>query len=159
MIRKKFKRLTALMLSGALVFGLTACGDKEEQAAQTTESQKTSEASESSEEAVAASPETPVLYESVYASKEEALKAGLDVNLAIAEEGMILFKNEKDALPLASGAKVTLLGYAAIDPNAGASHNVVDASAGAAIAQATVISGMEDAGFALNKTVLDLYTQ
>lgn len=157
MIRKKFRRLMALMLSGVLVLGLTACGDKAEQASQTTEVQKTSEASESSEEA--ASPETPVLYESVYTSKEEALQAGLDLNLAIAEEGMILFKNEKDALPLASGAKVTLLGYAAIDPNAGASHNVVDASAGAAIAQATIISGMEDAGFALNKMVLDLYTQ
>lgn len=159
MIKKKFRRLMALMLSGVLALGLTACGDKPEQAAQTTESQKASEASESSQGAAAASPETPVLYESAYASKEEALQAGLDLNLAIAEEGMILFKNEKDALPLASGAKVTLLGYAAIDPNAGASHNVVDASAGAAIAQATVISGMEDAGFALNKTVLDLYTQ
>lgn len=156
MVKKKLKSLMALMLSGVLVLGLTACGNNAEQTAATTGTPKTSE---SSEETQTASSETPVLYESAYASKEEALQAGLNVNLAIAEEGMILFKNEKDALPLAGGAKVTLLGYAAIAPNAGASHNVVDASAGSAIAQATVISGMEDAGFALNTTVLDSYTK
>lgn len=156
MIKKKFKRLMALMLSGVLVLGLTACGSKTEQGAQTTEPQETSASSEKTQ---AASADTPVLYESAYASKEEALKAGLDLNLAIAEEGMILFKNEEDALPLAGGEKVTLLGYAAIAPNAGASHNVVDASAGSAIAQATIISSMEEAGFALNNTVLDSYTK
>lgn len=157
MIEKKLKRLMALMLSGALVLGLTACGgNAQQQTESTTETPKTSAGSE---ETQTASSETPVLYESAYASKEEALQAGLDLNVAISEEGMILFKNEGAALPLAGGAKVTMLGYAAIDPNAGGSRNVVDASAGAAIAQATVISGMEDAGFVLNKTVLDLYTQ
>lgn len=156
MIKNKFKTFMALMLSGTLVLGLTACGGNAEQGAQTTEPPKTAAGSE---ETQAASAETPVLYESAYASKKEALQAGLDLNVAIAEEGMILFKNEKDALPLASGQKVTLLGYAAIAPNAGASHNVVDASAGSAIAQATVISSMEEAGFALNNTVLDSYTK
>lgn len=156
MIEKKFKRLMALILSGALVLGLTACGNNAGQTESTTETPKTSVNSEETQTELS---ETPVLYESAYASKAEALQAGLDLNVKISEEGMILFKNEGAALPLASGAKVTLLGYAAIDPNAGASHNVVDASGGAAIAQATVISGMEDAGFALNKTVLDLYTQ
>lgn len=163
MKKKKFKALMALMLSGALVLGLTACGGNAEQAAQTTEPPKTSAGSEEvqavSEETQTPSPETPVLYESAYASKEEALQAGLDLNLSISEEGMILLKNEDSALPLAGGAKVTMLGYAAIAPNAGSSKNGGDASAGSAIAQATVISGMEDAGFTLNKTVLDLYTQ
>lgn len=155
MIKKKFKRLMALMLSGALVLSLTACGDNAQQGT-TTEPPKTTE---SSEETQTSSAETPVLFESAYASKAEALQAGLDLNVAMAEEGMILFKNEKDALPLASSEKVTLLGYAAIAPNAGASHNVVDASAGSAIAQATVISSMEAAGFSLNNTVLDSYTK
>lgn len=152
MIKKRLKGVTALMLSGVLTLGLTACGTGAEDAGavDSTENQGASDA---------ASPETPVLYESAYKSKEEALQAGLDLNLEIAEEGMILFKNEGEALPLASGAKVTLFGYAAIAPNAGASHNVVDASAGSAIAQATIISSMEDAGFALNQTVLDSYTQ
>lgn len=166
-IRKR--KLTALMLSGTLVLGLIGCSGNTTNPTESSTESKTettaetttegANASEGSAEAQASSPETPTLYESAYGSKAEALQAGLDLNLKISEEGMILFKNEGEALPLASGAKVTLLGYAAIDPNAGASHNVVDASAGAAIAQATVISGLEDAGFSLNNTVLDGYTQ
>ncbi len=156
MIEKKLKKLMALMLSGALVLSLTACGGNVGQTESTTETPKTSASPEETQTALS---ETPVLYESAYTSKEEALQAGLDLNVAISEEGMILLKNEGAALPLAGGAKVTMLGYAAVDPNAGSGANVVDASAGAAIAETTVISGMEDAGFALNKTVLDLYTQ
>ena len=156
MIEKKLKKLMALMLSGALVLGLTACGGNVQQTESTTETPKTSASSEETQTELS---ETPALYESAYASKAEALQAGLDLNVKISEEGMILFKNEGAALPLAGGAKVTMLGYAAVNPNAGASKNGGDASSGAAIAQATVISGMEDAGFALNKTVLDLYTQ
>lgn len=156
MIEKKLKKLIALMLSGALVLSLTACGGNVGQTESTTETPKTSASPEETQTALS---ETPVLYESAYTSKEEALQAGLDLNVAISEEGMILLKNEGAALPLAGGAKVTMLGYAAVDPNAGSGANVVDASAGAAIAETTVISGMEDAGFALNKTVLDLYTQ
>jgi len=158
-IRKR--KLMALLLSGVLALGLIGCAGNEEKP---TENQKESTAEDSNVPGGAGkvqepSSETPVLYESSYGSKAEALQAGLDLNLAISEEGMILLKNEKDTLPLGSGAKVTMLGYAAIDPNAGASHNVADASAGSAIAQATVISGMEDAGFSLNTTVLDGYAQ
>lgn len=99
------------------------------------------------------------IYVSDYASKAEALAAGLALNEEIAQEGMILLKNEGAALPLAEGAKVTLLGYAALAPNAGASANGGDASAGAAIAQADVISSLTDYGFALNETVLSAYKQ
>ncbi|MFV0363733.1 MAG: glycoside hydrolase family 3 C-terminal domain-containing protein [Suipraeoptans sp.] len=144
-IRKR--KLTALILSGTLVLGLIGCGSNG--ANQTG----------SSEEVQESSSETQVMYESVYDSKAEALQAGLDLNAEISEEGMILLKNEDETLPLSNEAKVTMLGYAAVAPNAGASLNGGDASAGAAIAQATVISGMEDAGFSLNDTVLDSYAQ
>lgn len=160
MAKKKLEKAMALVLSGTLAFGLAACGGNAEQTAESTE---VSSIAESGEEEQAAAPEvspkTPVLYESAYGSKAEALQAGLDLNVEIAQEGMILLKNEADALPLAGGAKVTMLGYAAIAPNAGASKNGGDASAGAAIAQATVISSMESAGFSLNTTVLDQYTE
>ncbi len=158
-MRKKLEKVTALILSGVLVLSLSACKSNTEKPVETKVGTETENAAESGESTQEASNETPVLYESVYASKEEALKAGLDLNLAISEEGMILLKNEAKALPLAANAKVTLLGYAAIAPNAGASANGGDASAGSAIAQANVISGMEDAGFSLNHTVIDLYTQ
>ena len=83
-----------------------------------------------------------VYFTSDYASKAEALQAGLDLNVEIAQEGMILFKNN-GALPLKKGAKVSMFGYAGYNPNAGASMNGGDASAGAAIAQANVISSMK----------------
>ena len=156
MIKKKLDKVMALMLSGTLALSLAACGS---QPAETTESTETTSTTESVAGTQEASADPPVLFESAYGSKAEALQAGLDLNVAIAEEGMILLKNEADALPLAKESKVTLLGYAAIAPNAGASKNGGDASAGSAIAQANVISGMEDAGLQLNHTVLNLYTQ
>ena len=161
MFRKKLNKTVALLLCGILTFSVMACGNSTDQPAEMQEetTQETSDASESPETVQTASPETPVLYESEYGSKAEALEAGLALNLEISKEGMILLKNEEKALPLAGGAKVTLLGYAAINPDAGSGANVVDASAGAAIAKKTVITSMEDAGFSLNKTVIDLYTK
>lgn len=103
-----------------------------------------------------ASAETGVYYTSDYASKAEALQAGLALNERIAEEGMTLVKNN-GALPLNKGAKVSLFGYAGYYPNAGASMNGGDASAGAAIAQADVVSSLKDAGFALNPTLEETY--
>ncbi len=96
-------------------------------------------------------------YVSDYGSKAEALQAGLDLNKRIAEEGMILFKNNDGALPLAKGAKISLFGYAAYYPNAGASMNGGDASAGAAIAQANVVSSLKDSGFELNPALEETY--
>lgn len=165
MFKKKLNKTVALLLCGILTFSLAACGNNAEQPAETgTETpeeaaSETSKAPESQETVQTPSPETPVLYESAYGSKEEAREAGLALNLEISKEGMILLKNEEKALPLAEGAKVTLLGYASIDPNAGSGANVVDASAGAAIAKKTVITSMEDAGFSLNQTVIDLYSK
>ena len=101
--------------------------------------------------------DTAVYYTSDYASKAEALQAGLDLNERIAEEGMTLVKNVDGALPLTAGAKVTLLGYAGYHPNAGASANGGDASAGSAIAQADVVSSLKSAGFELNPDVEQSY--
>ena len=44
-------------------------------------------------------------------SKEEALKLAQDMTQKTAEEGIVLLKNENNALPLASSEKLTLLGY------------------------------------------------
>ena len=101
--------------------------------------------------------EPAVYYTSDYASKAEALQAGLALNERIAEEGMILLKNNDGALPLQKGAKVSLFGAAAYSPNAGASMNGGDASAGAAVAQADVVSSMKAEGFELNPAVEEAY--
>ena len=54
-------------------------------------------------------PSTPQYYQK-YASIEEARKAGNEINERIAEEGIALFKNENDALPIAKDSKVSLFG-------------------------------------------------
>ena len=102
-MRKRVSRLTAVLLCVAMLFTI-----------------------------VPAMAEPAVYFTSDYASKAEALQACLALNVRIAEEGMILMKNTDGALPLAKGAKISLFGYAAYNPNAGASMNGGDASAGAA---------------------------
>ncbi len=45
-----------------------------------------------------------------FATKEEALENGNQVTQKICEEGMVLLKNENNALPLSQGAKVSVFG-------------------------------------------------
>lgn len=100
------------------------------------------------------------LYTSDYDSKKEAIEAGLELNEKISEEGMILVKNENKALPVKTGtegAKVTVLGYAGVSPNAGSSANGGDSSAGSAIALENVYGSLEEAGYKLNPTVKKQY--
>lgn len=104
--------------------------------------------------------EGDALYTSDYDSKAEAVQAGLKLNEQIAEEGMILVKNNDYTLPIrtgSSGAKVTVLGYAGVSPNAGSSANGGDSSAGAAIALENVYGSLESAGYKLNPAVKSQY--
>ena len=101
------------------------------------------------------------LFKSDYSTKAEAVQAGLDLNEQIAEEGMILLKNVDSTLPLTTSAtnktKVTVLGYAGVNPNAGSSANGGDSSAGSAIALENVYSSLEEANYEINPTVKDQY--
>ena len=101
------------------------------------------------------------LFKSDYSTKAEAVQAGLDLYEPIAEEGMILLKNVDSTLPLTTSAtnktKVTVLGYAGVNPNAGSSANGGDSSAGSAIALENVYSSLEEANYELNPTVKDQY--
>ncbi len=110
---------------------------------------------------IASADEGEPLFVSDYSSKAEAVQAGLDLNLQIAEEGMILVKNVNNALPVATTAanktKVTVLGYAGVNPNAGASANGGDSSAGSAIALENVYGSLEQANYELNPIVKAQY--
>ena len=74
---------------------------------------------------------------------------------------MILLKNVDSTLPLTTSAtnktKVTVLGYAGVNPNAGSSANGGDSSAGSAIALENVYGSLEEANYELNPTVKDQY--
>ena len=100
-------------------------------------------------------------YDSDYSSKEEALEAGLKVNEEICEEGMVLVKNNNNALPLAtstgtSASRVTLFGYRSISPQGGASSSG-DTSAGKVKLTCDIYSSLKDAGYVVNPTVKSAY--
>ncbi len=90
-------------------------------------------------------------YKSDYDSIEDVDAAARDLVAEITGEGIVLAKHENDALPLASGAKVTMLGRAAADPVYGGSGSgSVDTSTAV-----TAREGLENAGFEVNEEVYD----
>lgn len=109
---------------------------------------------------VAAAEAGAPLYESSYASKQEAVEAGAALNLEIASEGMVLLKNENKALPLSTDAnKITVFGYAAISPAGGGGSESGDTSGGIVKLQADIYSSLADAGFEVNPVVKTSYEQ
>lgn len=101
------------------------------------------------------------LYKSAYSSKAEAMQAGLDLNLKIAEEGMVLLKNENKTLPIASGgvkgARVTVFGRAGTKPATGGSANGGDASGGVAGVSVDIYDSLASAGYRVNPVVKAQY--
>lgn len=88
-------------------------------------------------------------YTSTYKDIDEVDAAAKDLVREIAGAGIVLAKNDAAALPLASGAKVTMLGRAAADPVFGGSGSgSVDTNSAV-----TARAGLEDAGFEVNDTV------
>lgn len=69
----------------------------------------------------------------------------------IADEGMVLMKNENSALPLEKGAKINLLGYCAYNP-------IFSGSGSGSVAAAdsiTIVQALTDAGFEINSAPMD----
>jgi beta-glucosidase len=90
-------------------------------------------------------------YTSEFASIDEVNAAAQDLVQEIAGEGIVLAKNADSALPLPSGAKVTMLGRSAADPVYGGSGSgSVDTSSAVDARQ-----GLENAGFVINEAVYD----
>lgn len=69
----------------------------------------------------------------------------------IADEGMVLMKNEDHTLPLEKGSKINLLGYCAYNP-------VFSGSGSGSVAAAdfiTIEQALKDAGFEINRAPMD----
>ncbi len=97
------------------------------------------------------------VYQSSYASKQEAIIAGGELNEKIAQEGMVLLKNKDNALPIQPG-KVTVLGHAAISGgDAGSAAN--DTSAGVTKLQSDIYASIQAAGYETNPTVEAQYRE
>lgn len=97
-------------------------------------------------------------YQPGYASKQDAIYAGGQLNEKIAQEGMVLLKNKEGALPLKSG-KMTVFGHASVAPIGGGSAAGGDMSAGVTRLDSDIYSSLQDAGYELNPTVEAQYRQ
>ena len=84
---------------------------------------------------------------------EEAKEAALAMAQQLGAEGIVLLENKGNALPLESGSKVNLFGYASVDPlYGGTGSGASDASA-----NIDLIQGLTNAGFEVNQELIDFY--
>ena len=89
-------------------------------------------------------------YPSEYDSREEMLEDLEAHVISVQEEGSVLLKNDANALPLASGASVTLFG-------SGAADSVYHGGSGGPVNSGiNLYDAMKAAGFAINDAVYDV---
>lgn len=88
-------------------------------------------------------------YDADYESIDDLNAAAADLIERIEGEGIVLAKNSEGALPLASGAKVTMLGRSAADPIYGGSGSGSVDTTSAIDAK----TGLVNAGFQVNESV------
>ncbi len=99
-------------------------------------------------------PEDYMYYTTEYESKADVLLAARAFNEEIAEEGVVLLKNENDALPLEGKQKITVFGRNSVDIVLGGSgSNKGDVSA----AVTDVNDSLVAAGFEVNPVIRDYY--
>lgn len=92
-------------------------------------------------------------YPSDYSSPEEQHDAAAELARQIEAEGIVLLRNENDALPLAAGSRVSVFGQDSVDfVYGGAGSGSVDASSAHTLREA-----LEQAGLVVNPTLWDFY--
>lgn len=95
----------------------------------------------------------PQYYTSEYVSEEDLAQASAELCKEIEQEGMVLMTNENNALPLNSGARISLLSQNSVDlVYGGAGAGSVDTSTAANLKTA-----MESAGLVINPVLWDFY--
>ena len=87
------------------------------------------------------------------ASKDEAFANANAKNIEICSEGFVLLKNEQNALPLASGAKISVFGKNSVDLSYGGSGS----SGFTGIDYKTMDDSLTEAGFQTNAALRKFY--
>ncbi|NLL77050.1 MAG: beta-glucosidase [Clostridiales bacterium] len=87
-------------------------------------------------------------------AEETSAEATALVN-KIAEEGIVLLKNEDNVLPLSNTTSLNLFGWASTNPCYGGTGS---GSLSDAYPTVSIIQGLEDAGYSLNTELSDFYT-
>ena len=96
-----------------------------------------------------------IYYASEYATEAERVKKGYELVKQVEGEGAALLLNENNALPLASGAKVSLFSSSSVDIVYGGTGSAnVDSSKADNLKTA-----MEKAGFQVNQKLWNFYTK
>ncbi len=94
-------------------------------------------------------------YDRQYADKEEVLDAANDFVIEVEKEGIVLLKNENDALPLSGdGAHVSVFGKNSVNIVYSGSGS---ASSNSSTAQKTLYESLEAAGISYNETLKSFY--
>ena len=86
---------------------------------------------------------------------EASMASAIDANIQIAEEGMVLLKNE-GGLPLSGGTKLNVFGWSSTNPvysgtGAGSINDKFE--------KVSILDSLEKAGFELNKDISDFYVE
>ena len=89
-----------------------------------------------------------------FESKEKALENGNTITQKICEEGMVLLKNEGNALPLAQGAKVTVFGKNSVNLVYGGSGSAAPTQT---VPLKTIYDSLGEAGFECNPAMKPFY--
>ena len=106
------------------------------------------------DKAVKAEGESGIIFEQKFNTKDEARENANEVVKKICEEGMVLLKNEGNALPLKSGAKVSVFGKNSIQLVYGGS---VSTAPGGDIPKKTIYDSLNAAGFTCNPDLKEFY--
>ncbi|MDY0294543.1 MAG: glycoside hydrolase family 3 C-terminal domain-containing protein [Acholeplasmataceae bacterium] len=88
-----------------------------------------------------------------YSSKDEVLAAAKTFNIKLAEEGIVLLKNDNQALPLGIGNQISVFGKNSVNLVYGGSGS--GATGGSD--KIDLYESLEAAGFEINPTLLDFY--
>lgn len=87
---------------------------------------------------------------------EESIAESEELCTDIAEEGMVLLKNEGNALPLESGKNINVFGWSSTNPLYGGTGS---GSMSAEYETVTVLDSLRDAGFQVNEDLVNFYTE
>lgn len=98
-------------------------------------------------------------YYTDYQTLEEEQQAAKDLAIEAASEGFVMLKNENSALPLKEGAYVSLFGMHSVSLIASTNGSAGGKTGANGIAESTLQMAMENAGFAVNPKLVDLYTK
>lgn len=156
MYKKTFNAFVALVLCLTMLIANAACGktknEEDAKAVPSYETQKTVT------DTVTGTPSAKGIFNADYKDRTTLGKAGQAVNVQLAEEGIVLLKNDDNALPLRSKEKkVSLFGYRSVDYIHGGAGSGAGVPGRNGIAPTTLDQGLQKAGFSVNNSLLDFY--